>query len=91
LWTGQREGDLLRLPWAAYDGLCLRLTQGKIGTRVVIPVDEVLRGALDEAPKRSPVMLTNTKGVPWTLDGFRASWRKASRKARHRERRGSTP
>ena len=25
LWTGQRQGDLLRLPWSAYDGTHIRL------------------------------------------------------------------
>src|SRR4029453_7438303 len=27
LWTGQRQGDLLRLPWSAYDGTQIRLRQ----------------------------------------------------------------
>jgi integrase len=26
LWTGQRQGDLLELPWSAYDGTTIRLT-----------------------------------------------------------------
>jgi integrase len=38
LWTGQRQGDLLRLPWSAYDGVHIRLKQGKTGARVTIPV-----------------------------------------------------
>lgn len=29
LHTGQREGDLLRLPWSAYNGASIRLRQGK--------------------------------------------------------------
>jgi integrase len=43
LWTGQREGDLLRLPWSAYDGAHIRLRQSKTGKRVVIPVSKRLR------------------------------------------------
>ena len=31
LWTGQRQGDLLRLPWSAYDGKHIRLRQSKGG------------------------------------------------------------
>jgi integrase len=77
LWTGQRQGDLLRLPWAAYDGKHIRLRQGKTGARVVIPVGAPLKAALDAATKRSTIMLTNSEGKPWTSDGFRASWRKA--------------
>ncbi|WP_439371557.1 hypothetical protein [Bradyrhizobium sp. DASA03120] len=29
LHTGQREGDLLRMPWSAYDGATISLRQGK--------------------------------------------------------------
>jgi hypothetical protein len=28
-WTGQRQGDLLRPPWTAYDGASIRLKQSK--------------------------------------------------------------
>jgi integrase len=77
LWTGQRQGDLLRLPWSAYDGKHIRLHQSKTGARVVIPVGAPLKAALDVAAKRSPIILTNSDGKPWTSDGFRASWRKA--------------
>jgi integrase len=77
LWTGQRQGDLLRLPWSAYDGKRIRLRQSKSGKPVVILVGAPLKAALDFVVKRSPMILTNTKGKPWTSDGFRASWRKA--------------
>ena len=77
LWTGQRQGDLLRLPWSAYDGTHIRLQQSKSGRRVVILAGAPLKAALDAAPKRSTIMLTNSEGKPWTSDGFRASWRKA--------------
>jgi integrase len=77
LWTGQRQGDLLALPWSAYDGSHIRLQQSKTGARVVIPVGAPLKAALDAAQKHSTVMLTNSEGKPWTSDGFRASWRKA--------------
>jgi integrase len=77
LWTGQRQGDLLRLPWSAYDGTRVRLRQSKSGARVVIPVGAPLKAALDAMPKRSTIILVNSDGKPWTSDGFRASWRKA--------------
>lgn len=81
LWTGQRQGDLLRLPWTAYDGTHIRLKQSKTGNRVTIPVGAPLKAALDAAPKRSTVILTNLDGRPWTEDGFRSSWRKACKAA----------
>lgn len=84
LWTGQRQGDLLRLPWSAYDGKHIRLRQskgGKDGRRVVIPVGAPLKAALDATAKRSTMILTNSEGKPWTQDGFRASWGKACKRA----------
>ena len=81
LWTGQRQGDLLRLPWSAYDGSHVRLRQSKTGRRVVMPVGEPLRLVLDRTVRRSTVVLTNSYGRPWTSDGFRTSWSKACAKA----------
>jgi len=81
LWTGQREGDLLRLLWSAYDGTAIRLRQSKTGTRVVVPVGAPLKAALDAAQKDGPIILTSTDRRPWTSDGFRASWRKACARA----------
>jgi integrase len=81
LWTGQRQGDLLRLPWSVYDGQKVRLTQGKTGTRVEVPVGAPLKRLLDATKRQSPVILVNADGKPWTPDGFRASWGKACRKA----------
>jgi integrase len=81
LWTGQRQGDLLRLPWSSYDGKHIRLRQSKGGRRVVIPVGAPLKAALDASSKRSTIILTTIEGKPWTPDGFRASWGKACKRA----------
>ncbi len=77
LWTGQRQGDLLRLLWSAYDGETIRLRQGKTGRKIVVPVGAPLKSMLDTTERHSPLILVNTRGVPWTPNGFRASWRKA--------------
>ena len=81
LWTGQRQGDLIALPWSAYDGRHIRLQQSKTGRRVMIPVGQPLKVVLDRSDRRSPVILTTSHGTPWTSDGFRTSWAKACRKA----------
>jgi integrase len=90
LWTGQREGDLLRLPWSAYDGTHIRLRPRKSitkkhprGVTVVIPVGGPLKVALDAAAKVKvgPVILISTDKRPWTQNGFLSSWRKACSKA----------
>jgi integrase len=77
LWTGQRQSDLLRLPWSAYDGQDIRLKQSKTGERVLVPAGAPLKAILDTMPRRSPIILVNSEGRPWTPDGFRASFFKA--------------
>ncbi|OCC05218.1 integrase [Labrys sp. WJW] len=83
LWTGQRQGDLLRLTWSNYDGEWIRLRQSKTGTRVAIPVGAPLKEALDaeKARKRGALILLTAAGNKWTSDGFRTSWHKAAKKA----------
>jgi integrase len=81
LWTGQRQGDLLRLPWSAYDGDRIRLKQSKTGARVEIPVAKSLKLILDSTKRVSPLMMTNLDGHPWSQDGFRSSWHKACKRA----------
>jgi integrase len=77
LWTGQRQGDLLRLAWTQYDGKAIRLQQSKTGERVTIPVGAPLKAALDKNRGKAGPILLNTEKQPWTEDGFRSSWRKA--------------
>jgi integrase len=69
LWTGQRQGDLLRLAWSAYSGTHIRLRQSKTGRRVVIRVGAPLKAALDAAAKikTGPVVLHSSAGRPWRL------------------------
>ena len=57
LWTGQRQGDLLRLTWSAYDGTHIRLRQSKTGAAVRIKVGAPLKAVLDITPKVSPLIL----------------------------------
>jgi integrase len=79
--TGQRQGDLLRLPWSAYDGSVIKLRQGKTGAYVTIPVTDDLKTALDAAPRKSPIILVNSDGKPWSESGFQGAWGKATTRA----------
>jgi integrase len=81
LWSGQRQGDLLRLPWSAYESPYIRLRQSKGGRRVAMPAGTPLRVLFDVTERRGPLILTNTLGRPWTPDGFRTSWGKACDRA----------
>lgn len=78
-WTGQRQGDLLRLTWSAYDGTHIKLRQSKTGVSVRFRVYSELKAVLDATKREAATILTptrKTKGqvTSWTSDGFRASW-----------------
>lgn len=66
--TGQRRGDLIKLPWSAYDGKTIRLRQEKTGVSLVLPVHPELKAELDEwaKTKTSPLILTAMRGGAWT-------------------------
>lgn len=81
VWTGQRQGDLLRLTWSAYDGRYIRLRQSKTGVYVVIPAGRPLREVLDAEKRRSPIILLNSRGRPWSEGGFQSSFSQDVRKA----------
>ena len=77
LHTGQRENDVLRLPWSAYDGQALHLRQTKTGRHVRIPVTAELRPVLDATPRVAVTICATSRKTAWTNDGFRASFTKA--------------
>jgi integrase len=79
--TGQRQGDLLVLPWSSYDGTWIRLRQGKTGRKVNIPVTRRLRAVFENTPRTSTVILTNKRGIAWQPNRFRKAWGDATRKA----------
>jgi integrase len=81
LWTGQRQGDLIRLPWSGYDGKHIRLKQRKTGTNVQIPVGGPLKAALDATRKVGPIILVNSHGRPWLSDSFSRMFHEACVKA----------
>jgi integrase len=81
LWTGQREGDILRLPWSAYDGDFIRLKTSKTGSYLAVPISKELQHVLDRTARVSPIICTNSLGQVWTGDGFRSSFSKARKKA----------
>jgi integrase len=82
LWTGQRQADVLTMPWKAYEEGRLRLRQGKRLRLVNMPVFSELREVLDSAPRLADTILTTAKGKPWTVKPratyFMHEWRKAT-------------
>lgn len=80
LWTGQRQGDLLKLRWNAYDGHTLLVEQSKTKTYVRVKVSAELKAMLDSMERTAVTILTNQAGKPWG-SGFKSSWRKACDRA----------
>ena len=87
LHTGQREGDLLRLPWSGYDGLRIGLRQGKarrggrLGPLVEIPCTGALRRMLDGMERVSPLILTTKTGQSLKKRYFARLWNEAMERA----------
>ncbi len=57
------------------------MQESKTGRPLTIPCGAPLRQALDQAPRRLPVILTNLSGTPWTADGFRTVGRETMKRA----------
>jgi integrase len=80
LHTGQRQGDLLRLPWSAYDGASITLRQGKAqrgkspGPPVTVPCTAALRRMLDGMERTSPLILTTKTGQSFKKRYFARLW-----------------
>lgn len=78
LWTGQRQGDLLKLGWSAYDGARIAFRQGKRRRKVDMPASAPLLLGLDGAPRRALTILTTPSGKPWGKVHFQHTWRKTT-------------
>ena len=80
LHTGQREGDILRMPWSAYDGSRIVLRQGKarrggkLGPLIEIPCTAALRRMLDSMDRVSPLILTTKTGQSFKKRYFARLW-----------------
>ena len=79
--TGQRQGDLLRLPWSAYDGKWVKLTQSKTLRKVRVPVTARSRAVLSTIPRSGPIIPTNGRRRPWAPNAFRKAWGATTNKA----------
>lgn len=77
VYTGQREGDCIRMLWSDYDGSVISLVQQKTGKRLVVPCHSALRAELDawKAAANSTHILVRPDGTPWRrADLFSASF-----------------
>jgi integrase len=87
LHTGQRQADIRRLPWTAYDGTTITLRQGKarrLGREapvIRVPCTKALKATLDAAPCRAAVILTTKTGRAYSKRYFAEHWEKTCKVA----------
>ncbi|MFZ2031736.1 MAG: tyrosine-type recombinase/integrase [Vitreimonas sp.] len=81
LFTGLSIADLARLPWSAFDGGAIEGHRAKTGRPFLIPALPTLKALLGEMPRRSPIILTNAYGKPWSLSGLSHAFGEARDKA----------
>jgi integrase len=80
LHSGQRQADLLRLPWSAYNGSTITLRQGKArrgrspGPPISVPCTAALRRMLDGMERTSPLILTTKTGQSFKKRYFARLW-----------------
>ena len=74
LYTGQRQGDVLAMTRAKISNGLIEVRQEKTGRFLVIPAHQKLLTVIETMRGDSVQLLTNTRGLPWTSNGFRASW-----------------
>jgi integrase len=79
--TAQREGDLIRLTWDAYDGHIIRLKQSKTGMPVAIPCTTELKTMLDGMERKVSTILTSVKGRPFKPRNFLNMWKRSMERA----------
>jgi len=79
---GLRRNDLLKLSWNHIGPLAIEIRTGKSKERktTLIPLYGELRAYLDTIPKTGPIVLANSRGLPWK-SGFSSSWQKAIKAA----------
>ena len=85
LLTGQRQGDLLRLPWSKVTPEGVEFKQGKTGKRLLVMTSPDLEAVLERAREMLPhlpraYVLRRRDGQPYSENGFRAIWQRTMRK-----------
>lgn len=77
--AGLRQGDVIRLPWSAYQDGVIESRQAKTGDPIWVPAHSELRAILEAAPHRADTIVVGAQGRPFTEAGFRARFFKLIR------------
>ncbi|WP_025897220.1 tyrosine-type recombinase/integrase [Sneathiella glossodoripedis] len=78
-YTALRSGDMLSLKWSDYQNGFIQCQQSKTGDFVWVPVIAELKAILDKMDRKSPWIVLNTRGKPYTSSGFQTQFQKLKR------------
>lgn len=83
--TGFRRADAVRVTWSAVDeergAIVWRTSKSRRQTEHVAEITPELRALLDDIPRVGPVMLTSSRGRPWSVEGLTGSFDDARKAA----------
>lgn len=65
LYTGQRQGDVVRMRWDDIQQGFMKIRQEKTGKELWIPIPSPLAAALERTPKTALTIVTDRAGRPW--------------------------
>ena len=71
LYTGQRQGDVLKMARTSYDGSIITLRQSKTGTSLRISAHRDLKAYLETLPGDTLLFVTDANGRPFSADRLR--------------------
>lgn len=78
LYTGQRQGDVLRMQWHSVEGelVSVEVVQRKTKKQLWIPVHRDLKSVLAEIGGTEGPVLCDRRGQAWDEPRFRATWQR---------------
>lgn len=91
LLTGQRQGDLITLPFKNVTAEGILFRQAKTGKRLLVGMSPALEAVIARARVMVPAVdiggyvIRTRKGAPYTSEGFRACWQRTMQRAMRRE------
>ena len=72
-YAGMRVGDIIMVPWSAWNGEFLTFRQSKTGQLVYVRAAKPLRQMLSEAVRDGTQIVTTERGRPYTRDGLQSN------------------
>jgi integrase len=76
LYTGQRQGDVLKMRRSDIREGLIAVEQEKTHKKLWIPMHKALKRLVKSVSRPGEFILTNTWGEAWTTDGFKTAWQK---------------